>query len=72
MKNVLNLFRSRKVNVYLTRDFRLSILDPVNMSGSSSIFDPRAQYEKINIANCNVTTWSWVNLVNPTRLGIRS
>ena len=52
------------MKVYLTRDFILSFfqltcLDPV----PSSIRARNAQ--GINITNCDVTTWSWVNLVNP-------
>ena len=39
---------------------------PINMSGSSSSFDPRARnVQEINITNCDVTTWSRVNLVYP-------
>ena len=41
-----------------------SCLDPV----LSSIRVRNAQ--GITITNCDVTTWSWVNLVNPSYLGV--
>ena len=34
---------------------------PINMSGSSSTFDPRAQCARNKLRNCDVTTWSWVS-----------
>ena len=40
---------------------QLTCLDPV----PASIRARNAQ--EINITNCNVTTWSWVNLVHPER-----
>ena len=50
------------MKVYLTRDFIRSFLGPTNMSRSSS----RARNAQgIKITNCDVTTWSWVNLMNP-------
>ena len=62
--------------LYLVHRFTISIkLRPVKLeqavyltrvkSGSCSIFDPRAQCAEINITNCDVTSWSWVNLVHP-------
>ena len=55
---------------------QLTCLDPV----PASIRSRNAQ--EINITNCDVTTWSWVNLVHPfspggarergTRLGVRA
>ena len=40
---------------------QLTCLDPV----PASIRARNAQ--EINITNCDVTTWSWVNLVHPSR-----
>ena len=80
MKKVLNLYTTTGQEIMLHLVHRVTITTTLKTRASckskftsqESSLDPvpssiRARNaQEINITNCDVTTWSWVNLVNPS------